>query len=194
MSPGIYFWKCRSGTVLKKKKYVSHSVMSDSLQPHGLWPTRLLCLGILQARILECVATRFSRGSSWPWGQTRVSCIAGGFFTIWTAREAVLPLLLCYVLPYQLCLWLRALLDGALSCHRTGVIHSVTPSPEQSVAQKKSAFGGRMGAQLNDRKSLWQNEVLLTPGSPDSLSQDPSLCPLTGTVRNTQGLCAYVCV
>ena len=23
--------------------YVSHSVLSDSMQPHGLWPTRLLC-------------------------------------------------------------------------------------------------------------------------------------------------------
>ena len=31
---------------------VSRSVMSDSLRPHGLWPTSLLC-GILYARILE---------------------------------------------------------------------------------------------------------------------------------------------
>ena len=36
--------------------------------------------GILQARILEWVATPFSRGSSQPRNQTGVSCIAGGFF------------------------------------------------------------------------------------------------------------------
>ena len=40
--------------------------------------------GILQARILECVAISFSRASSQPRDQTClscVSCIAGGFFT-----------------------------------------------------------------------------------------------------------------
>ena len=37
--------------------------------------------GILQARILECVAISFSRGSSQPRNQTRVSCIPGRFFT-----------------------------------------------------------------------------------------------------------------
>ena len=37
--------------------------------------------GILRARILEWVAISFSRGSSRPRDQTRVSCIAGGFFT-----------------------------------------------------------------------------------------------------------------
>ena len=44
--------------------------------------------GILQARILECVANPFSRGSSWPRDQAWVSCIAGRFFTIWVTREA----------------------------------------------------------------------------------------------------------
>jgi len=38
--------------------------------------------GILQARILEWVALSFFGGSSRPRDQTRVSCIAGGFFTI----------------------------------------------------------------------------------------------------------------
>ena len=41
--------------------------------------------GILQARILEWVTIPFSRGSRLdPW----VSCIAGGFFTVWATREA----------------------------------------------------------------------------------------------------------
>ena len=43
---------------------------------------------ILQARILEWVAMPSSRGSSQPSNQTQVSCIAGGFFTIWATREA----------------------------------------------------------------------------------------------------------
>ena len=37
--------------------------------------------GILQARILEWVASPFSRGSSQPRSRTGVSCIAGRFFT-----------------------------------------------------------------------------------------------------------------
>ena len=43
---------------------------------------------ILQARILEWVAIPFPRGSSEPRGWTRVSRIAGRFFTIWAIREA----------------------------------------------------------------------------------------------------------
>ena len=45
--------------------------------------------GILQARILEWVATSFSRRFSWPRGRTGVSYIAGRFFTIWATREAL---------------------------------------------------------------------------------------------------------
>ena len=44
--------------------------------------------GILQARILELVAMPSSRGSSQPRDQTRVSCTAGRFFTIWAIGEA----------------------------------------------------------------------------------------------------------
>ena len=107
---------------------LSHSVVSDSLWPHGLQPTRLLCpwgfsrqeywsgchallQGIFQtqglnpsllhwrwilyrlshqgsSRILEWVAYPFSRGSSQPRNQTRVSLIASKFFTSWATREA----------------------------------------------------------------------------------------------------------
>ena len=47
-----------------------------------------LSMGILQARILECIAVPFSRESSWPRGWTQVSCIAGKSFTSWATREA----------------------------------------------------------------------------------------------------------
>ena len=43
--------------------------------------------GILQARILEWVAISFSRGYSQPRNWTRVSCIAGRFFTNWAMRD-----------------------------------------------------------------------------------------------------------
>ena len=101
----------------------SHSVMSDSLWPHGLYSlwnspgqtTGGGSLSLLQGifpiqgsnpdlphcrqiayqlshkgspRILEWVAYPFSSRSSWPRNRTRVSCIAGGFFTNWAIREA----------------------------------------------------------------------------------------------------------
>ena len=43
---------------------------------------------ILQTSILDWVTMPFYKGSSWPRDQTRVSCTAGRFFTIWPTREA----------------------------------------------------------------------------------------------------------
>ena len=42
-------------------------------------------------RILEWVAYPFSSGSSWPRNGTRVSWIAGVFFTNWVMKEASFP-------------------------------------------------------------------------------------------------------
>ena len=50
--------------------------------------------GILQARIRAWVAFPFSRRSSQPRNRTRVSCIAGRFFTNWAIREALSLMLL----------------------------------------------------------------------------------------------------
>ena len=44
--------------------------------------------GILQVRILDWVAVPFSRGSSQPSNQTRVSCTASGFFTSLATRDS----------------------------------------------------------------------------------------------------------
>ena len=41
-------------------------------------------------RILEWVAYPFSSGCSWPRNWTRVSCIAGRFFTNWAIGEALI--------------------------------------------------------------------------------------------------------
>ena len=79
-SLGTYvYWK-------KKKKKKVKVLVAQSRLPgfsvHGI---------ILQARILEWVAFPFSRGSSQLRDQTRVSCIAGRFLTIWATREAEPP-------------------------------------------------------------------------------------------------------
>ena len=50
---------------LLDKVCIGHSVMSDSLQPHGLQLSRLLCSVIFLARILEWVAISFSREVCW---------------------------------------------------------------------------------------------------------------------------------
>ena len=59
--------------------------------PWTLWPTRLLCPWILQARVLEWVAVPSSRGSSQlkdPMRVSRLPALAGRFFTISATWEA----------------------------------------------------------------------------------------------------------
>ena len=59
------------------------SVVSDSLQHHGLYSLPGSSIhGMSQARILKWAAISFSRGCSWFRDWTRVSCLAGVFFTI----------------------------------------------------------------------------------------------------------------
>ena len=55
---------------------------------------------ISEARILEWVAVSFSWEYSWPRDQTQVSCIAGGFFTIWVIREAIILYIYIYICMY----------------------------------------------------------------------------------------------
>ena len=69
---------------------LSHSVRCD-WNPRDCSPPGSSAHGIPQARILESVPISFSRGSSWLRDWTRVSCIAGRFFT--TAPQMQRPLL-----------------------------------------------------------------------------------------------------
>ena len=64
------------------------SVMSNSLQPQGLYPTRHLCLWDFQARILEWVTISYSRGSSQPRDRTHISCTGRQVLYHWAIREA----------------------------------------------------------------------------------------------------------
>ena len=67
---------------------VSHSVMSDSLQPHGLQPSRLLCPWNSQGKNTGVGSHSFLQGVFLTQGlNIQVSCIAGRFFTIRATRK-----------------------------------------------------------------------------------------------------------
>ena len=67
---------------------LSHSDTSDSfMTPWSVAQQASLSMGIFQARIPEWVAMPSSKGSSWPRDWTLVSCIAGGFFTVWATTR-----------------------------------------------------------------------------------------------------------
>ena len=61
---------------------VSRSVVSDSLQPHGLEPARLLCPWDPPGKNAGADCHSLSRGSSPPRDQTQISYIVGRFFTL----------------------------------------------------------------------------------------------------------------
>ena len=75
--------------------YVGHSVMSDSLQPRGPQPTRLLCPWDSPGKKTGMGCHSFSRGSSQPRDQTWVSCIASRFF--YSLSHQGSPSFLCYL-------------------------------------------------------------------------------------------------
>ena len=61
--------------------------------------------GILQVRVLEWVAILFNKGS-WPRDWTQVSCIAGGFLTIWATRKAYIYICI-YIYMLYLCIYIH---------------------------------------------------------------------------------------
>ena len=79
---------------LKKEMATQSSILAWEIpRREACSPPSSSLHGILQARILEQVATPTSRGSSPPRDQSQVSHIAGGFFTIWATREAYFSVL-----------------------------------------------------------------------------------------------------
>ena len=73
--------------IIKVKVLVTQSCPT-LCDPMGYSPPGFFVHGILQVRIQEWVAIAPARGFSPPRDWTRVSCIAGRFFTIWATREA----------------------------------------------------------------------------------------------------------
>jgi len=66
---------------------INHSLVSDSLWPHGLEPIRLLCPWNSPGKNTGVGCHFLLQGSSQPKDRTRVSCIAGGCFSVWVTRE-----------------------------------------------------------------------------------------------------------
>ena len=65
-------WNTLLGPQGPESESESHSVMSDSLRPHGLYSLPGCSVhGILQARLLQWVAFPFSKGSFQPGDRTR---------------------------------------------------------------------------------------------------------------------------
>ena len=105
-----------------KNTEVGYQALLQGIFPtQGSNPGLLHCRWILYClrhqrspRILEWVAYPFSSGSSQTRNQTRVSCIAGGFFNSWATREAPLPVvwyasndtvtLQCHLFPKSICM------------------------------------------------------------------------------------------
>ena len=77
--PCVVSWGLRSWGVYRSRR---HSLLNDSLRPHGRQPTRLLCPWDSPGKNMAWIALPFSRGSSQPRDLTRVSRIAGGLLTV----------------------------------------------------------------------------------------------------------------
>ena len=82
------------------------SVMCDSLQPQRLYPdpdpAGSSVRGVLQPRILKCVAISSSRESSRPRDRTHISCvtcISGGIFTTYMGLSS--PPIFLLGIPYR---------------------------------------------------------------------------------------------
>ena len=82
-------WQCLGTSRKEHKGRVLMPLLCPALgNPMDCSPPGSSFRGILQARILERVAIPFSRGSSRPRDQTRVSHTVGRFYTLRTTREA----------------------------------------------------------------------------------------------------------
>ena len=89
----LYLWNtCHQPSRVKVKVAQLYPTLCD--------PMDCTVRGILQTRILEWVAIPFSRGSSQPRDRTQVSHVAGGFFTVWATREAILAEGQCQLAGY----------------------------------------------------------------------------------------------
>ena len=85
----LHFLSCRIISLRELwSENATHSVVSGSLRPLGLWPTWLLCPWDSPGKNTRVVAIPFSRRSSQPRNRTWVYRIASRFFTVWATRKA----------------------------------------------------------------------------------------------------------
>ena len=96
--------------------------------------------GIFQAKVLECIAISFSRGSSQPRDWTQVSHIAGRHFTVWATREDAKSGLIDCSHSFKMCLSY----PGPVSC-----------VPSSWVSSECRVWHDCGGWQLDGRHSLF---------------------------------------
>ena len=97
-------------------------------------------MGILQTRKLEWVTMPSSSRSFQPRDQTQVSRTAGGFFTIWATREAVILItpnqsITC---PYYVCK-----LEKAMAPHSSTLARQIPWTEEPGGLQSMGSLGVR---------------------------------------------------
>ena len=87
---GAWFGSLQSSTfVFIGVSSVNRSVVSDSLWPHGLEPTRLLCSWDSPSKNTGVGCHSLLQGISQPRDRTHISCSAGRFFTVWATRKPI---------------------------------------------------------------------------------------------------------
>ena len=144
----LYHWATREA--LKVKVLVTQLCLT-LCSPMDCSPPGSSVHGILWARILECFATPFSRGSSQRRDWTQVSCIAGGSFTVWATRKSPVPFLISTQLRGQAEVKRRTLFRWwVLSIRGAGVF------PPFFSRQKKCSFPSQSASWQSSGSSLRQ--------------------------------------
>ena len=111
--------------------------MSDPTQPHGLQPTKLLCLWNSPGKNTGVCYHSLPGGSSQPRDWTWVSWIAGRLFTVWVTMEAC----------YQLSSPRNPRIHSKVTCNVVSQYHT-------SVFQS-SGNEIRMSRAWNERREIW---------------------------------------
>ena len=151
---------------LYKEESVSHSILCDSSRPHGLYSLPSSSVhGLLQAKILECVASPVSRESSRFRDWTLVSCIAGRFFTVWATREVLFSIWVLDVLQFYFVVPFRV--------EKTVFVYLLLVVAVQSVSR------------------IWPNELqhIRLPCPSVSLRVRSNSCPLSWWCHPAVSLC-----
>ena len=118
---------------------LSRSVMSDSLQPHGLFPIRFLCPWGFSRQEYWSRLPCPSPGSSQPRDWTEVSCTARGFFASWATREAQAFTGECLIFYSFFCLFVNLFF---FSSRKTIVIFKQSDTLKFAVIFNKFKFCG----------------------------------------------------
>ena len=156
---------------MENSESVSRSVVFDSLWPMDCSPLGSSVYGIFQARILEWVTIPFSRGSSPSSDWTRVSHIAGRFFTGWTTKGKIVGHILLKLI--HACMLNCSVVSNSFWLHRLQPARLLCPwgfsSQEYWSALSCPAPGDLPNPGIKPRSSALQMDSL-----PSELSGKPT--------------------